>query len=126
MFLTGAIMEKGRNMHVQSIPQKSELSLQRPENLIEVENSDGSVIIRAARDNFSERRKEFFIRYLAAEGFIPGDFEKYAIIWAIDLGWVEHGPVLVQRTNRFMLRLFISASLLWLALMSIAFLWSAH
>jgi hypothetical protein len=113
-------------MRVQSIPQKTKLFLQRPQNLIEVENSDGSVIIRAARDNFSERRKEFFVRYLAAEGFIPEDFERYPITWEIDPGRVEHGSVLVQRTNRFMIRLFISALLLWLALMSLAFLWPGH
>jgi hypothetical protein len=113
-------------MRVQGIPEKSELFLQRPENLIQVENADGNVIIRATRDNFSERRKAFFIRYLAAEGYIPEDFEEHPIIWAVDLGRGEHRNPLVQRTNRFMIRLFISASLLWLALMSLAFLRPGH
>ena len=48
-------------MRVQFVPQKAELSLRNPENLILVENSEDSVVIRAARDNFSERKKVCFI-----------------------------------------------------------------
>src|SRR5258708_19436005 len=41
------------------------------DNLVLVENRPDGVVIRATRDNFSEARKSFFIRELAAEGFIP-------------------------------------------------------
>lgn len=34
--------------------------------------------MRAARDNFSDRRKRLFIRHLAAEGFIPDRYERLA------------------------------------------------
>jgi hypothetical protein len=95
-------------MRVQIVPEKTELSLQNPKNLILVENNDDGVIIRAARDNFSERGKASFIRYLAAEGFISEDFQTFpksasgsstSIIWAVDQSWVKHDYVIRQRAN---------------------------
>jgi len=124
-------MKKDFTMRVQIIPEKTELSLQNPDNLILIENNDDGVVIRAARDNFSERGKVFFIRYLAAEGYISDEFEDFpksashsstSIIWAVDWSWVKHDPVLLQRANRFMIPLLVSASVLWLALLAFAFL----
>jgi hypothetical protein len=65
-------------MRAQTIPKKAELSLQNPENLILVENTEDGVIIRAARDNFCKQRKLLFIRYLAAEGYISDEFQNSA------------------------------------------------
>jgi hypothetical protein len=121
-------------MRVQFVPQKAELPLLNPKNLIVVENSEDCVVIRAARDNFSEREKVCFIRYLAAEGFISDQFERFresdwqgtSIAWVVDQSWVKREPAHLQRVDRFMIQLFVSASILWLAQMSLAFLSSAR
>ncbi len=54
-----------------STPQVFEFLQRRPENILRVENHETGVRIRATRDNFSERDKAYFVRYLADEGFIP-------------------------------------------------------
>ena len=43
-----------------------------------IENSADAVVITATRDNLSDRRKSFFIRHLAAEGFIPDRYEWFS------------------------------------------------
>lgn len=79
-------------------PSKSEFYTRGPDNLLLVEIDDGAVTVRAARDNFSERRKMFFIRELAAEGFIPDKFLYFTnaeepfllgLSWIIDLSWLS-------------------------------------
>jgi hypothetical protein len=121
-------------MPVQFVPEKAELSLRNPENLILVENSDCEVVIRSVRDNLSEREKASLIRYLAAEGFISNDFEDCGkpgwqcatpITWVVDHGWTRPGPAHLQRVDRFIIQLFVSASVLWLAQMAVAFLYSS-
>src|SRR5262245_45074911 len=121
-------------MPVQFVPEKAELSLRNPENLILVENSIDEVVIRAARDNLSEKDKGWLIRYLAAEGFISNEFEDCGrpgwqsatpITWVVDHGWTRPGPVQLQRVDRFIIQLFVSASVLWLAQMAVAFLYSS-
>jgi len=118
-------------MRVQFVPEKAELSLRHPENLILVENSADEVVIRAARDNLSEREKAWLIRYLAAEGFICDEFENFGksgwrsatpITWMVDHDWTRREPTHLQRVDRFIIQLFVSASVLWLALMAFAFL----
>jgi hypothetical protein len=115
-------------MRVQFVPEKAELSLQNPENLVLVENSGDGVVIRAARDNLSERKKAWLIRYLAAEGFISDEFEDFrtnwtgtSITWVVDQSWIRHRIIRLQRVDRFLIQLFVSASVLWLALMIFAF-----
>ncbi len=128
------VLEQRRAMRVQFVPEKATLSLRNPENLIVVENSGDSVVIRATRDNFSEREKVCFIRYLAAEGFISDEFEHFrksdwpgtSITWVVDHRWVRRKPAYLQRVDRFMIQLFVFASILWLAQMSFAFLSSAR
>ena len=120
-------------MRVQFVPEKAELPLLNPKNLIVVENSEDSVVIRAARDNFSERKKVCFIRYLAAEGFISDEFQGFgksgsrrttSISWVVDRDPLKCEPAQLKRADRFMIQLFVSASVLWLALMTFAFLQS--
>lgn len=126
-------MKKDCRMRVQFVPERTRLSPRNPENVILVENSEDSVAIHAARDNFSEGAKVCFIRYLAAEGFISDEFEDFrksgwhgtSITWTVDQSWAKPGPAYLQRVDRFMIQLFASASVLWLAQMTFAFLYSA-
>lgn len=122
-------------MRVQIVPEKTTLSLPSPENLILIENTDGGVIIRAAFDNLSESGKASVIRYLAAEGFISDEFQSFpnsisqgssSIIWAVDQTWVKREQALRKRADRFMVRLFVATSVLWVVLMSYALLHSAR
>jgi hypothetical protein len=120
-------------MRVQFVPERTKLSLRNPENVILVENSEASVVIRAAHDGFSEGEKVCFIRYLAAEGFISDEFENFRksgwqgtpITWTLDQSWAKRGPGYLQRVDRFMIQLFASASIMWLAQIAFAFLYSA-
>lgn len=125
-------MKKDCRMRVQFVPERTRLSLRNPENVILVENSEDSVAIHAARDNFSEGEKVCFIRYLAAEGFISDEFEDFresdwqgtSITWTVDQSWAKRGPAYLEHVDRFMIQLFASASITWLAQMAFAFLYS--
>ena len=112
------------------VPELVVLATAQPENLIIVENHANKVVIRAARDNYSERRKTCFMRYLATEGYIPDYYQ-----WLGDrerplcgLDWVADGSLLKDQSSetsqplRQVLRVLFCAGLLWLALMSFAFL----
>lgn len=115
-------------------PERVELSVSRPENLLLIENQAESVVIRAARDNFSPRRKAFFIRYLAAEGYIPASYQFLpgeagfgpGPTWVIDRSWWEASAAPRPKTVRRVLRAILYASLLWLGLMTFAFLHASH
>jgi hypothetical protein len=58
-----------------AVPERFELYLPDLDNHLLIENSEGGVVISATRDNVSDKRKTFFIRYLAAEGYIPDRYE---------------------------------------------------
>jgi hypothetical protein len=85
-----------------------------------VEDLEDGVVIRASRDSFSERRKQNFIRELAAEGFIADCFQWSCrgVRWLVDVSCARPTEAIATRTNRFMLRLFVCSALLWLALMA--------
>ncbi len=118
-------------MRLQALyPRQAEFRISRPRNVIVVENCGDVVLVRAARDNFSERRKRLFIRHLAAEGFIPGRFEKLSaesVNGVPGLEWIVETakPVseAVQRPSPLLRILWIVflGSLLWLGLMVLAF-----
>src|SRR5258708_984500 len=108
-------------------PRQHEFYFPRFDNLILVENRPEGVIIRATRDNFSEQRKLFFIRELAAEGFIPDSYSWFSssavdtflsVRWVIDRSWVGLHPKMTRRTNRCMRRVLLGVSLFWVGLMS--------
>ena len=119
-------------MRVQpALPPRSVLRYHKPENLLVIENVGGGVIIRATRDNFSARRKAFFIRHLAAEGYIPDRFEKLyqpgcdalsTIRWIIDPACLKPSVSPKRQTGRFMWWLLLGTFVLWLALMVLLFL----
>lgn len=93
-------------------------------------NEDGSVVIRAARNNVSGRRKTIFIRQLATEGFIPETYQSMddpvgsgcGLTWVVDHSWLKLHPAVRRTSTRFMKRLFVGAALLWFAMMGLAFL----
>src|SRR5436305_471853 len=111
-------------MRAQKVSQKGfDFYFPSLDNMVLVEcDEDGTVTIRAARDNFSEQRKAHFIRQLAAEGFIPDMYQFFSgsasgyrgIRWIIDHSWLKIHPDVTRRANRFMRRALISATALWL------------
>lgn len=114
-------------MRAQSTFQKqTDFALADPENLIRVENHADGVVIRAAHDNFSERRKRSFIRYLAAEGHIPDCYqsEEYgggALTWVVDSFWLAQSPALKRQTGQLMQRVLLLTGFLWLVEMLVVF-----
>jgi hypothetical protein len=61
-----------------AVPEKVEFYIRDLDNHVLIENSAGGVVISATRDNFSDKRKTFFIRHLAAEGYIPDRYEWFS------------------------------------------------
>jgi hypothetical protein len=102
------------------LPESVQFSTHNPQNLIVVENQDERVLFRAAYDNFSERRKAFLIRQLAAEGYIPDCFEEFTeyrqpggLVWVIDRSLLSVAPEARRRCSRFMRRVVLGGCLLW-------------
>ena len=116
------------------LPSLARLSTSNPKNVLVVENHGDVIRVRAARDNFTPERKACFVRYLAAEGYIPVRYERLRNLdgGASGLDWLVDGSVLkVPRSGRpqalrQLLRVLLCAGLLWLALMALAFLHAPH
>lgn len=98
------------------------------DNIILVQShEDESVTIRASKDNCSEDRKIFFIRKLAAEGFIPDQYQWFTgstdasngVLWIKDFSWLRRRPVVDRQTNRFMVRLLVAGSILLAAMLRV-------
>jgi hypothetical protein len=93
---------------------------------LQVENPDAeTVVVRATRNTFSERRKVYFIRQLAAEGFIPDGCQWYPlpagmpkVRWVIDVSWLRLSEAAKTRTRRVIYSLVGGGVLLWTALLS--------
>lgn len=116
-----------------AIPARFELSHLCPDNLILVENYFNEVIIRSARDNFSATRKLFFIRYLAAEGYIPARYQRLVefgeaaaerLTWVVDRSWLTKSVTNRCTANRFMCGVLCGGILMWLVLIAALFLGS--
>jgi hypothetical protein len=110
-------------------PPPIQFSTHNPHNLIVVERCGDTVLVRAAHDNFSERRRAFLIRQLAAEGYIPDPFEQFTeeapiagLTWIVDRSLMVVGSEATDRTRRFMHRLITAGCLLWLFEVALAFL----
>jgi hypothetical protein len=89
-----------------------EITTLNPTNLIAIESSGGNVLVRAAKNNFSGRRKAFLIRQLAAEGYIPDRFQTFTedepvagLTWVLDRSLLEVGREATLRTGKFMRRM---------------------
>jgi hypothetical protein len=98
------------------------------DNIILVEShEDESVTIRATKDNCPEGRKLFFIQKLAAEGFIPDQYQWFSrstdgstgVLWIKDYSWLTRRPVAAPQTRRFMSKLLCVAGILWIAMMRV-------
>ena len=105
------------------------------DTLVQVETLSAAVIIRASRNTFSDQRKRRFIHELAAEGFIPDDYEWLSLAgselsrgvrWLVDISWLKIDPQMMAKTRRFMVRLIAGAVLLWLVMMAVLLLHSTR
>jgi len=113
-------------------PESFEFYFPDRDTLISVENRTDGVVIHATRDTFSEERKVCFIRELAAEGFIPDDYQwinerssfsaHSAVRWLVDYSWCTLSSAAVAGTHRFMIKVLVGGALLWLILMASLFL----
>jgi hypothetical protein len=99
------------------------------DTLVQVETIDDAVVIRTSRDTFSETRKERFVRELAAEGFIADACRWRPAIrgtppvvrWLVDRSCFLPSRERTARTRWFMIRVLLSATLLWLV--QVGLLW---
>ncbi len=116
-------------------PRCYEFHFPELDTLVLVEASEADVTIRATRDTFSEQRKRCFIHELAAEGFIPDDYEwrslagsemSRGVRWFVDVSWLRIDPAVTAIARRFMVRLLAGGFLLWFALMAGLFLFAAR
>jgi hypothetical protein len=99
------------------------------DNIILVEcHEDESVTIRASKNNVPDERKISFIRKLAAEGFIPDDYQWFSgptdgsngLRWIKDYSWLKQTQKSAnRRSNRAMAKILTAACVLWLAMMRI-------
>ena len=109
---------------------------QSPKNVLRVLHDDSRVLILAARDNFSDRDKAFFIRHLIAEGFIDDETNpaQASQVTETSVQWQVEAPLSAlsapqphtrcpqKRTRAFMMRLLICSGLLWLLELALLFL----
>lgn len=117
-------------------PESFEFYFSKLDTLVCVENRSNQVLIRATKATFSEAHKACFIRELAAEGFIPNDYQWFnehssysvepGVRWLVDRSWCKLSPVATARARQFMVRALVGGVLLWLLLMASLFLRSAQ
>jgi len=98
------------------------------DNIILVEcHENETVTVRASRNNVAEERKVFFIRKLAAEGFISDDYQWFSgptdgskgVLWIKDYSWLKTHKPSARRTNRIMCSLLVAGCILWIAMMRV-------
>ncbi|HWD93420.1 MAG TPA: hypothetical protein VG938_13845 [Verrucomicrobiae bacterium] len=98
------------------------------DNIVLVEcREDESVIIRATKNNVSDQRKTSFIRKLAAEGFIPDQYQWFSgstggsdgVLWIKDYSWLAAHRPSRKSANRFVGRLVAAASVLLICMMRV-------
>ena len=104
-------------------------STHNPENIIVIDSHKNRVIFRAAYNNFSDRRKAFLIRQLAAEGYIPDCYESFSerswprsLSWVVDRSLIEIGAEATRRSQRAMQRLILTGYALWVVEIALLFL----
>jgi hypothetical protein len=99
------------------------------DNIILVESGeDESVVVRASKNNVSEGRKISFIRKLAAEGFIPDQYQWFSgaadgsngMLWLKDYSWLKTHQPSRKKANRFMGRLLVATGIFCVAMLRVA------
>lgn len=112
-----------------------EFSYPMLDTLVLVEENESEVVIRATRDTFTPERKAAFLRELVMEGFVSEKYRwanvsnelgSFHVRWLIDYSWLEIGEEVLKRSRRLMVRLFVSSSLGWLAMIVGLFLFSGR
>ena len=97
------------------------------DTLLLVEETSDEVVVRATRNTFSAERKAAFVRRLASEGFISDSFRWYSSVEprtdprvrrVIDHSWLQIGENVRATARRFMVRLLVSAAVLWVLLLA--------
>lgn len=109
----------------------AEFYFPRNDTLILVENSSDGVLVRATQGTFSDLEKERFVRRLAMEGFIADSFQWFSwgqpnVRWVIDYSWVKLNPEMLAGTRRWMIKLLVSASALWVILILSLFIFAGN
>lgn len=107
------------------LPKEFEFYIADLDNMLLVQcGEDGKVTIRCTKDNLSERRKVFFVRELAAEGFIPDEYQWFSetttgslrVQWLKDWSWVKVPETMTGRSVKLLLAAFV----FWLAAVRVA------
>jgi hypothetical protein len=117
------LIENGQNQP--TALGRFEFYFQSIDTMVLVENLPDGIVIRTTEDTFSTQRKEYFIRELAREGFIP---ERYIwssaweqnVQWVLDQSWLKTKQSHVKHTRRFIFRVTIVGVVL-LALFFVAY-----
>ncbi len=96
------------------------------DTLLQVEQRDEQVVVRTTTNSISDRRKEYFIRELAAEGFIPAEYQWQPIsggkiCWVLDRSWLHRNLPCDAHGRALIIRLFVGALCLWIVLLSLVF-----
>lgn len=107
------------------LAKEFEFYLSDLDNMLLVQGGeDGRVTVRCTQENLSERQKVFFIRELAAEGFIPDEYQWYSgtttgslrVQWIKDWSWVKVPETMTGRS----VKLLLVACVFWLAAVRVA------
>ncbi|HVW20472.1 MAG TPA: hypothetical protein VHC86_04590 [Opitutaceae bacterium] len=103
--------------------RRYEFSFASLDTRVQVEVARDGVVIRTSRDTFSPRRKEAFIRELAAEGFIPDEYgtagpantavRAQPVRWMVDVSWIELRLSRRERLRAALARLGRGVRRLW-------------
>jgi hypothetical protein len=103
--------------------RRYEFAFANLDTLVQVEVAADGVVIRTSRDSFSARRREAFIRELAAEGFIPEEYglpgsgmtavRAQPVRWMVDISWIELPPSPYATINGVFRRLGRKIRSLW-------------
>jgi hypothetical protein len=121
-----------------STSQTFEFVHRRPDYVVVVENHAPRVRIRVTRGGLSEREKDFFVRHLAAEGFIPDCYRWFSgdcdqalsgIEWRVEDCSVKNSSntfVAQPRASVVMIRFLICTSILWLVELTFLFSTTDH
>lgn len=127
---------ESRNMREQKVVAKEfEFYFSDLDNIILVERLDEENIrIRFTKNNLSAKRRTAFVQHLAAEGFIPDQFQWYSgsefgtlgVQWVRDCSWVKLPEKVIRRSNRFMKLLIAGACLFWIAMMRVVVVSQMH
>lgn len=98
----------------------------RRDTHLRVDVDTDEVLVRATRNTYSPARRACFIRELAAEGFIPDQFQwfnnesswaRIGVRWRVDANWLEVPRTVMDRATRWAMRALLMLGILWASTM---------